>query len=307
VVQGRANHTLDGGALAALAAARKAGVRLSLDGDKIVAEARFEMPDALVEKLRAHRLDVLHILKWRAQPPFGAKRQLGCTELQWDSALLGLHHFLADGWSERAQALGWSEGELFHLPALWSQIRLTGAAWLIGEWNVVEAAAEAITVKPPWSESQLKFYRQDDLRQLAVTTRPEPEPEPANDLVEAIVACMADKVEVSATLRRLLAVMGRPADVDESVLLDEIMMLADALYARGVELRFDQASGHVVLGLAWAGCPRRVDAAPVEIVTTTPTTPATVTDDEAAITRFKAAAEAVFGPGVEVVSKERSA
>jgi hypothetical protein len=258
------SHTPDGGVLAALAAARKAGAKLALDGDKIIAESPYGVPDEVVEQLRAHRPEILHILKWSdpQQAPFGARRPSGATRDQWEAALLGLYHFLEGGWGDRATALGWSHPELFSLPTLWSQIRLTGAAFLIGEWNVVAVDAEEVTVAPPWSPgSQLKFRRQDDLRQLAAIAVVEPVvgnmSESERDLVEAIVGYMADRVEVSATPDRLLAVMGRLAADDESALLDTVMMLADALFARGIELRFEPASGHVVLGHVWRGCSRR--------------------------------------------------
>jgi hypothetical protein len=51
-------------------------------------------------------------------------------------------------------------------------------------------------------------------------------------LAPAIVTYMADRVEVSATPDRLLTVIGRPADDDGLVLLDILMMLVDALFAR---------------------------------------------------------------------------
>jgi hypothetical protein len=255
-------------ALAAFAAAHKVAVKLGLDGDKIIAESPYGVPDEVVERLRAHRLEVLHILKWSdpQHAPFGARRPSGATRDQWEAALLGLYHFLEDGWDKQALALGWSRPELFNVPALWSQISRTGVAWLIGEWDIVAIDSEAISVRAPWSPlSRLAFRRSDELRRLVtaaqVAARTISESERA--LVDAIVGYMHvgdqenEKVEVSATPRRLLTMMGRPADDDEGVLLDQIMMLEDALFARGIEVRFEQESGHVVLGHVWRGCSRR--------------------------------------------------
>jgi hypothetical protein len=244
----------------ALAAARNSGVRLSLDGDKIVAEAA-RVPSSVVGQIKAVRPDIVAILKGRdpARAPFGIERPLDCTELQWDTALLGLHHFIAGGHAERGQALGWSHSELFNVPALWSQVRLTGAGWLIGEWQVTSVTAEEITITPPWSpSSQLKFRRQDDLRQLAMATKCALEALPAAEagLVADVVSYMADRIEVSALPDRLLTVVGQPVDDDERVLLDRITMLEDALAVCGIDVWLDRASGHVVLGHAWKGCPQ---------------------------------------------------
>jgi hypothetical protein len=189
-------------ALAALAAARRVAVKLGLDADKIVAESPYGVPDGVIVQLRAHRREILHIVKWRdpAQAPFGIKRPLDATEVQWDAALLGVHHFLGGGWSDRALALGWSHPELFNVPARWSQIRLTGAALLVGEWSILSIDSGALVVSPPWSpSSQLKFRRQDDLRQLATATKCTPEALPEAGGVAGVVSCMAHKVKVSTS------------------------------------------------------------------------------------------------------------
>jgi hypothetical protein len=254
-------------ALTVFAVARRLDVRLDLRDGKLVAATKAgPLPTALLGLLKANRADVVAILEGRAQPPFGARRPRDCTEVQWDAALRGLHHFFAGGWDQQALALGWSHAELFNLPALWSQIRLTGVGWLIGEWNVLAVDGEAISVQAPWSPlSRLAFRRSDELHRAVAVA--EPVAKVLSDaeaaLVDAIVAYMHvgdqenEKVEVSATPHRLLTLLGQPADDDEAVFLYQIMMLADALFARGVELRFDPAIGHVVLGLHWQGCPRR--------------------------------------------------
>ena len=213
--------------LEALAIARKLGVKLSVDGDKLVATTEVgPLPATLLAMLKGARDDLVHILKWRdpEQAPFGIKRPLDSTEVQWDAALLGLHHFLDSGWGDRATALGWSHPELFNVPARWNQIRLTGAALLVGEWNILSIDSGALVVSPPWSpSSQLKFRRQDDLRQLATATKCTPEalPEAEAGLVADVASHMADKVKVSTC--------------DEAAIA-RFKAAAEALFGQGVEV-----------------------------------------------------------------------
>ena len=144
-------------AIAVLAVARRLGVKLSMDGDrKLVAETKAgPLSATLLTMLKGARDDLVHILKWRdpEQAPFGIKRPLDATEVQWDAALLGLHRFIRGGWDKRALALCWNHPELFNVPARWNQIRLTGAALLVGEWNILSIDSKALVVSPPWSPS----------------------------------------------------------------------------------------------------------------------------------------------------------
>ena len=213
-------------AIAVLAVARRLGVKLSLDGDgMLVAETKVgTLPATLLAMLKGARDDLVAILKWRdpEQAPFSIKRPLDATEVQWDAALLGLHHFLGGGWSDWALALGWSHPELFNVPARWSQIRLTGAALLVGEWNILSIDSGALVVSPPWSpSSQLKFRRQDDLRQLAPATKCTPEALPEAGLVAGVVGYMADKVKVSTS--------------DEAAIA-RFKAAAEPLFGQGVEV-----------------------------------------------------------------------
>ena len=213
-------------AIEVIAVARRLGVKLSLDGDgKLVAETKAgPLPASLFDLLKRARDDLVHILKWRdpEQAPFGIKRPLDATEVQWDAALLGLHHFLGGGWSDSALALGWSHPELFNVPARWSQIRLTGVALLVGEWNILSIESGALVVSRPWSpSSQLKFRRQDDLRQLATATKCTPEALPEAGLVAGVVSYMADKVKVSTS--------------DEAAIA-RFKGAAEALFGQGVEV-----------------------------------------------------------------------
>jgi hypothetical protein len=243
-------------------------------------------------------------------------RPIGCTEKQWAEARDGLERFVNEGWAAKAIELGWSEQELFHLPSNWHRIYETGAAWLIGRWLVVEVDAEAITVKPPWSTSQLKFRRSDELRQLVVTPVADTKPVLSGaelGLVDAIAGYMHvgdqanERVEVSATPARLLVALGQPPLPCDAAIA-RFMAIDDDLFERGLEMRFD--GEHLVFGLHWKGCPRRFwQGRPAGQAdqghTPEPEAVPTVVDDEAtAIACFKGAVEAVFGPGVEIIEGE---
>jgi hypothetical protein len=197
--------------------ARNAGVKLSLEGGKLIAEAS-ELPLALVAELQAVRSDLLPLLAMHeaAQPAFAAERPRGARGGEWADALRGLKRFLADGWGDQAMLLGWVPGQLFAVPPVWARIELTGVALLVGRWQVVDVDAAAITIKPPWSESQLKFHRRDDLRSQLAAIEIEPIaealPEVASDL-------LADEVSPS----------------DETAIAG-FKAAAEALFGQGVEV-----------------------------------------------------------------------
>jgi hypothetical protein len=131
-----------------------------LEDGKLIAEAP-EVPPGVVVQLQAVRSDILSILALRegAQPALTAGRPLGARAAEWADALRGLKKFVSDGWADQALLAGWSADELYRVRSRWARIDECGAAILIGRWQVVDVDAEAITVKPPWSSAQLKFYR----------------------------------------------------------------------------------------------------------------------------------------------------
>jgi hypothetical protein len=130
-----------------------------LEDGRLIAEG--EMPPGMAAQLRLVQPDLLRLLRQReaAQLALTAVRPTGAREAEWGDALAGLKRFLDELWAAQALCLGWSLAQLFSAPARWSQIHLTGAALLVGRWSVLDVDAEAITVKSPWSESQLKLYR----------------------------------------------------------------------------------------------------------------------------------------------------
>ncbi|HEY1862772.1 MAG TPA: hypothetical protein VGG77_03590 [Roseiarcus sp.] len=82
-----------------------------------------------------------------SRPP--EKRRIACD---------GRDRFVAEGWAEKALALGWSHPELFALPERWSRIDQCGVAWLVGERLVISATADAIAIETQ-SGARLRFYR----------------------------------------------------------------------------------------------------------------------------------------------------
>jgi hypothetical protein len=44
----------------------------------------------------------------------------------------------------------------------------SASLWLLTNWLVTDVTSEWIAVRPPWSQSRLKFYRKDTLRGGAI-------------------------------------------------------------------------------------------------------------------------------------------
>jgi hypothetical protein len=76
----------------------------------------------------------------RRQPP-------DVSDAHWETAVQGLHAFLASGHGAEAEALGWPRDELYRVPELWSQIWLCGVALLIGDAVVTSVTATEIRIK----------------------------------------------------------------------------------------------------------------------------------------------------------------
>jgi hypothetical protein len=70
----------------------------------------------------------------------------------------GLQTFIATGYADEAQRLGWLHDELFATPPVWSHVDLCGVGLLIGDREVTEVAAGAIHIKAA-SGATLSFYR----------------------------------------------------------------------------------------------------------------------------------------------------
>jgi hypothetical protein len=77
---------------------------------------------------------------------------------RWREALDGLWVFVAAGFGDEAQRLGWSKDELFGIPPMWARIDLCGCALLIGDREVTSVEANRIVVKTSSGATQ-SFYR----------------------------------------------------------------------------------------------------------------------------------------------------
>ena len=78
---------------------------------------------------------------------FEATRPPDASDDRWQAALRGLSAFVAGGWADQAERLGWTRDELFRVPELWSQIHLTGAALLIGDREVIGITPNEIRIR----------------------------------------------------------------------------------------------------------------------------------------------------------------
>jgi hypothetical protein len=148
-------------AFAALAAAKQAGIRLTLDGDGIVIETKTPpLPADVVALLKGAKPDLMRILEWReaAKTTLLAKPPPDCREAQWTEALRGLHRFIAEGWADQAALMGWTKDELYRLPSRWARIDLCDAALLIADRRVIAVTEDSIAIKAR-SGSTLKFRR----------------------------------------------------------------------------------------------------------------------------------------------------
>jgi hypothetical protein len=115
----------------------------------------------MAARIKAVRRDVMRILACReaAQAALKAEMPPDCSMVaRWVAAKDGLRRFVADGWGDRAAALGWTPEELYRTPPLWRQIHLTGAALLVGDRKVIAVTADNIVIETR-SKSQLKFRR----------------------------------------------------------------------------------------------------------------------------------------------------
>jgi hypothetical protein len=148
-------------ALEVLDKAKKAGVRLTLDGDAFIAEIETPpLPADVVAELRAAKPDIMSILTARAagEEALRSRQPMDCPPARWEAAVRGLERFLAEGWADAAAAMGWTAPELYRLPPLWSQIWLVGAGWLIGDRRVIAVTESNIVIKAS-AGSCLKFRR----------------------------------------------------------------------------------------------------------------------------------------------------
>jgi hypothetical protein len=78
---------------------------------------------------------------------FEATRPPDLSNAQWQAALRGLQTFVAGGWGDQAEALGWTRDELYRAPELWARADLCGAALLVGANEVIAVTPTEIRIK----------------------------------------------------------------------------------------------------------------------------------------------------------------
>jgi hypothetical protein len=170
-------------AIEALAAAKAAGVRLTLDApDGIILETKTPpLPADLVALLKAAKPDLMRILEWReaaraalnAIPPEDCgttwiatgvrvtakgKALDGVRENRWAIAMHGLRRFVGEGWGDQACLMGWTKEELYRVPPRWARVDLTGAGLMIDDKKVLAVTEDNIVIAASLG-STLKFRR----------------------------------------------------------------------------------------------------------------------------------------------------
>jgi hypothetical protein len=84
------------------------------------------------------------------------------VHVRWKAALRGLRAFLANGYGDEAERLGWPRNELYAVPPVWARVDLCGAALLVGDCEVVEVTAKAIRIRTASGAIQA-FYRRPEI------------------------------------------------------------------------------------------------------------------------------------------------
>jgi hypothetical protein len=148
------------GARRLIAELRFFGVEARLvDGALMLFGPTHKIDAARVLEVLAEALAIDPTLVASGKPRDGARAcPRVCGPKAWATAVLGQRRFVAEGWADRARALGWTEAELFRLPELWARLDETGVAWLIGERRILSVTAETIAIEASVG-AQLTFYR----------------------------------------------------------------------------------------------------------------------------------------------------
>ena len=147
-------------ALEALAAAKAAGVTITLDGDGLILEAD-PLPPDIVALLKTVKPDLLRVLAGReaARAAFDATPPPDCSERGWAAGSCGPTALRQGGLGRPGGAH--SDGRSKSSTAcrrVWGRVDLTGAALLIGDRKVVAVTEASIAIETR-SGSHLKFRR----------------------------------------------------------------------------------------------------------------------------------------------------
>jgi hypothetical protein len=99
--------------------------------------------------------------RWPRRKGFEATRPPDVSDARWQKAMRGLAAFVAGGWADQAERLGWSRAELYAAPPLWSRADLTGVALMIGDNEVTGVTPTEIQIRTASGVTQA-FYRKPE-------------------------------------------------------------------------------------------------------------------------------------------------
>ena len=149
-----------------LTLAKAHGVTIKLDGAELELTADRKPGADLLDAIAGCKAEIITFLhpdavrrRLEAEAEvLRAPRPPDVADADWAAALRGLRAFLAAGYGEEAERLGWPKAELFAVPPLWSRVDLCGAALAIGDREVIGITPTEIRIKTA-SGSTLAFYR----------------------------------------------------------------------------------------------------------------------------------------------------
>ena len=112
----------------------------------------------LVASLKAAKADILRVLSnWRRPRRRSRRRRLRIARRSRGGAARPQALF-GEGWGDGGAARLDAE-KLNRLPELWSQIDLTGAAWIVGVKRVIAATEASIVIERRVTGARLMFRR----------------------------------------------------------------------------------------------------------------------------------------------------
>jgi hypothetical protein len=150
----------------ALALAKTRGVTIRLDGTELELIADRKPDSNLLDAIAGCKAEIIALLhpdavrrRLEAEAEvLRAPRPPDVIDAHWAAAQRGLRAFIAAGYGEEAERLGWPRDELYAVPPLWSRGDLCGAALVIGDREVIGITSNEIRIRTS-SGAPLAFYR----------------------------------------------------------------------------------------------------------------------------------------------------
>jgi hypothetical protein len=146
---------------------RRRGVELRVDGPDLVVRGADRLTDGEIERLRQLKSDIVECLRWESAVPRALAvrveelRSIPCHADErpdrFERYRAGALRFAAE-WAAQALTAGWTEDELFRLEEPFANLAWRGAAWCVGDAEVLAVSAAAITLRTPSGAPQ-RIYR----------------------------------------------------------------------------------------------------------------------------------------------------